>query len=636
MVTNAMKPEMIVVMGGSFNPPTLAHLKLMQAALDQLSSISPANSIVGVFVPSSEAYVTRKIKKLPPEADHTILSEKLRFEMLSSFHEIDSRLFVDRRELGTTSIKGHTIDTLESIQKENPDAEMFFIFGGDKLEGLPRWPSYTPLISKFKIIIFGRDGLDPQQTIHDIPELSRNEERFVILQQPSGLEGISSTIVREKLHKKKRLNGMLTPNVYTMLLAEQMRTDNAILCFQGDYHFLSNFHRTQFNWDFWPHWDSAEAAFQSAKCKTAEERKKFTDPSVTPAMAKRMGRHVELRPDWEQMKDGIMECVVRAKFFQIESLAQKLVATENAELVEGNTWGDTYWGVDLRTMKGQNKLGKILMKIRNELKAASTDIFPGTNSNQIDVMHEDIQIMGEKEEQKSRIKRLQLSVGTDMKNQPILVDMERTGSMIIYGTIATGRTTFCKNIILNLYELGGASVEFVVCGKESEYSNLERLVKSGELRIIPELENLIPFLEKELLERHKRQDEFLNSIHNLHNVNRGSIAKKNLFVLIDPIRMMSPDMARRLNELSITIGHTGPLIGMHLIVVTPSHELISDQMRLSSLVKVMFKMVRPTESIIFDYYEAVQETRLVLFEFLIVQNTGQPILGKFEPKVMLA
>ena len=91
-----------------------------------------------------------------------------------------------------------------------------------------------------------------------------------------------------------------------------------------------------------------------------------------------MGRQVQLRPDWEQVKDGIMEEIVHAKFFQIEPFARKLVATGNAELIEGNTWGDTYWGVDLHTMQGQNKLGKILMKIRDELNAIPPDLFKFT------------------------------------------------------------------------------------------------------------------------------------------------------------------------------------------------------------------------------------------------------------------
>lgn len=365
----------IIVLGGSFNPPTIAHLKLMQSAIAQLSTGSLFEDIRGIFVPSSDAYVRRKMGKKPSEADHSVFPEKLRVDMLKSFHEIDHNLFVDDCELGTENVKGHTVDTLCAIQQENQNAQVYFIFGGDKLEGLPRWGSYEPLITQFKVIIFGRDGLDAKQIIQSNPALAKYSDSFVVLQQPEGLDGISSTAVREKIRKNERVDDMLTPDVYTMLLAERKKKDNTILCFQGDYHFLSNFHCAQFSWDFWPYWDSAEAAFQSAKCTSDEERRKFTELSVTPAEAKRMGRQVQLRADWEQVKDGIMEEIVHEKFFQIEPLARKLMATGNAELIEGNTWGDTYWGVNLHTMQGQNKLGKILMRIRDELNAIPPELF---------------------------------------------------------------------------------------------------------------------------------------------------------------------------------------------------------------------------------------------------------------------
>lgn len=363
----------IIVMGGSFNPPTIAHLKLMQSAIAQLSIGDPFEDIRGIFVPSSDAYVRRKMSKKSTEANHTVFPEKMRLDMLRSFCDIDHNLFVDDRELGTENVKGHTVDTLCAIQQENPDSQVYFIFGGDKLEGLPRWGSYESLVTQFKVIIFGRDGLDAKEIILSNPALAQYSDSFVLLQQPEGLDGISSTAVREKVWKNERADHMLTPDVYTMLLADRKKKDNTTLCFQGEYHFLSNFHRAQFAWDFWPTWDSAEAAFQSAKCVTEEERRKFTDVSLTPSKAKRLGRQVQLRPDWEQVKDGIMEEIVHEKFFQIEPLARKLMATGDAELIEGNTWGDTYWGVDLHTMQGQNKLGKILMKIRDDLNAIHSE-----------------------------------------------------------------------------------------------------------------------------------------------------------------------------------------------------------------------------------------------------------------------
>lgn len=84
---------------------------------------------------------------------------------------------------------------------------------------------------------------------------------------------------------------------------------------------------------------------------------------------KRLGRRVKLRPDWESIKDQVMYEVCKAKFSQNTDLRDKLVATGDAELVEGNTWGDKIWGIC--NGQGENRLGKILMKVRTELQATS-------------------------------------------------------------------------------------------------------------------------------------------------------------------------------------------------------------------------------------------------------------------------
>lgn len=101
-----------------------------------------------------------------------------------------------------------------------------------------------------------------------------------------------------------------------------------------------------------------EAAFQAQKCP--ERAKEFS--TLDPSMAKRKGRKIKLRPDWENVKYGIMFDIVIAKFKQNPDLLEKLVKTGTAQLVEGNIWGDTTWGVYRH--KGKNYLGRILMQVR--------------------------------------------------------------------------------------------------------------------------------------------------------------------------------------------------------------------------------------------------------------------------------
>lgn len=89
---------------------------------------------------------------------------------------------------------------------------------------------------------------------------------------------------------------------------------------------------------------------------------------ATPAEAKAAGRALKYRADWEQVKFDVMEQCVRYKFTHHPELAAELLATGNAYLEEGNTWNDQIWGV--YQGKGDNRLGKLLMKVRGELRQA--------------------------------------------------------------------------------------------------------------------------------------------------------------------------------------------------------------------------------------------------------------------------
>lgn len=135
--------------------------------------------------------------------------------------------------------------------------------------------------------------------------------------------------------------------------------------FTGDYAFLSNYYPCSIDING-IHYTSSEAAFQSFKTTDPELRKLFA--KCNPAEAKKLGRQIELRPDWEDIKVLIMMSVCVAKFVQNSDLSTKLIQTEDAILIEGNTWHDNYWG-DCRCprckdIQGINALGTILMLVR--------------------------------------------------------------------------------------------------------------------------------------------------------------------------------------------------------------------------------------------------------------------------------
>ncbi|MDY6324095.1 MAG: NADAR family protein [Catonella sp.] len=133
--------------------------------------------------------------------------------------------------------------------------------------------------------------------------------------------------------------------------------------FKEDYAFLSNFYEVPVTYEGLTYQNN-EAAFQSAKCINKEDRKQFVN--LTPSEAKHLGRKIPLRSDWEQVKISIMEEIVKNKFEENGELREKLLATGDEYLEEGNTWGDRVWGtVD---GKGANNLGKILMKVRSDIR----------------------------------------------------------------------------------------------------------------------------------------------------------------------------------------------------------------------------------------------------------------------------
>lgn len=133
--------------------------------------------------------------------------------------------------------------------------------------------------------------------------------------------------------------------------------------FRGKHYFLSNFFGATVVYDGITYMNN-EAAFQSMKCEDYERRHEFS--TLNPSKAKAKGRKVKLRNDWEQVKEQLMYEIVKAKFEQNEDLRARLLETEDAHLEEGNTWGDRIWGTAGGV--GQNKLGKILMRVRSEHK----------------------------------------------------------------------------------------------------------------------------------------------------------------------------------------------------------------------------------------------------------------------------
>ena len=142
-----------------------------------------------------------------------------------------------------------------------------------------------------------------------------------------------------------------------------MTTQQKILGFKKpEYQFLSNMARVWVDYEEHSYF-SVEHAYQAAKSTNPRDRK-LMFRVASPYDAKRIAKSFVVRQDWHQIKLQVMEDLLRQKF-NTEPFKFKLKATGNAYIEETNTWGDTYWGVC--NGKGDNHLGKLIMKIRSEM-----------------------------------------------------------------------------------------------------------------------------------------------------------------------------------------------------------------------------------------------------------------------------
>ncbi len=351
-----MQENRIVVMGGSFNPPTIAHLHLMEAAMKTIGARK------GIFVPVGNAYLKRKMRR----AEHPVcLSEELRMQMLEAMIRDNPDLMVTDIEMQDPTL--YTERTMSALQEQYLDWKLCFLMGADKLPLARHWAQKTDFLDRYTAAIVCRDEEDPLWEIREDPDLARYEGSFLLVPQPEGVEAVSSTVIRrsflagtpdqarEDLHEKVwELFRELKPEDYPPEIER----------FQKEYEFLSNSFAATVEMDGL-FYRNAEAAFQAARCADEKDRKRFL--TCDGGGAKSIAAKVRPRADWEQVQLEMMARVLRLKFTQYPSLGEKLKETGNAVLVNGNNGKDLYWGMDLYTCQGENHLGRLLMQLREEI-----------------------------------------------------------------------------------------------------------------------------------------------------------------------------------------------------------------------------------------------------------------------------
>ncbi|KAK3922824.1 Retrovirus-related Pol polyprotein from transposon 297 [Frankliniella fusca] len=206
----------------------------------------------------------------------------------------------------------------------------------------------------------------------DSKEIIQIPEKLVIPLTPAKILPEKQT--EEKLNRNQvKVSTRKVPVFYLPDGSEEFDFDyvdtssEPIVSFTGNFEFLSNFYPVQLEFEkkIWP---SVEHAFQGAKTDNENDKERIRN-AATPAMAKRMGRFVDLKENWESLRNEVMLELLWEKFKHNTDLALKLLSTGEREIIECNTWCDMYWGQCTcpkhRYKIGLNMLGKMLTQIRD-------------------------------------------------------------------------------------------------------------------------------------------------------------------------------------------------------------------------------------------------------------------------------
>lgn len=175
---------MIAVYGGSFNPPTIAHINLAQ----QIVSLPYVSKLM--IVPVGDRYTKS-----------TLIPGYHRYNMLKQVE--NEKIVISDIELTSNKLL-YTIDTLKLI-KEKIKEEVFFVLGTDNLRDITNWKEYKTLLKEYKFLVINRDNDTLEQVLEDIKELKSYKSKFVPFKY-SRADGISSTMLRKKIRAGISIN----------------------------------------------------------------------------------------------------------------------------------------------------------------------------------------------------------------------------------------------------------------------------------------------------------------------------------------------------------------------------------------------------------------------------------------------
>lgn len=186
----------LVVIGGAFNPPTIAHFSLAEQIVNEVEDLDKV-----VFMPVNSNY---KKAEMPVSNEH-------RFNMLQMICEKLDKLEVSRLELDYDRVLT-TIETLRILREKYPDKEIIFATGTDNLKELETWNNCQDILDEFKLLIFER-GDDRFEEVAESTEFLRKNKNSLIKLENNIRTTLSSTFVREKVRRGKSIRFLVPDEV---------------------------------------------------------------------------------------------------------------------------------------------------------------------------------------------------------------------------------------------------------------------------------------------------------------------------------------------------------------------------------------------------------------------------------------
>jgi nicotinate-nucleotide adenylyltransferase len=203
--------KVIVVFGGSFNPPLNSHFSLAEQIISEYKNVEKV-----IFVPVSEKY-----------EKEGLLNNKYRYEMLKCVCDKNEKFEVSDIELRKER-QPFTIETLERIQEKYQDKTIWFTTGSDNLKELNTWEKSDELVKKFKVLVLERDDDCLEEIINNNKFLKENENSFIKVKN-NVRSSLSSSFVREKIREGKSIRYFTPDEVYSYIKTNNLFKDERLM-----------------------------------------------------------------------------------------------------------------------------------------------------------------------------------------------------------------------------------------------------------------------------------------------------------------------------------------------------------------------------------------------------------------------